>query len=635
MDFFKQQDLARIKTSRLLGLFILAVIAVTLAVYAVALAIVFFHRTRQPGFAPQQFDLIQPELGFWVIGITLLVIFIGSVTKIVALAKGGRAVAENLGGRLIHTATTDVEERRLLNVVEEMALASGTPVPQVYLLDREKGINAFAAGYSPNDAVVAITPNCLALLTRDEIQGVIAHEFSHILNGDMRLNIRLIGLLSGIMVLANVGYLILRSRTGSRKSGAQIVLVGLGLVIIGFVGHLFGRIIQAAVSRQREYFADASAVQFTRNPGGIAGALKKIGGFKPGSRIQSPQAGEICHMFIAKAVGTLFATHPPLADRVQRLDPGFSGHFKPLKMPDIDTLAPTEPFMRAAEEPQAHPAAAFATGISTVIDRPGDITARDIDHSQKLLNVIPAGIKAELSDILGAMAVTCLLLLDEDPQIRDIQIKRLQKRAPGKLVRHLADLEARFKTLDLQLRLPILDLALPVLRQMSAGQYAKFKTFVQVLVEADARLSFFEFALQQILLHRLGANYRRHKKDIVYKNISGLALEAVNILSKLAHVGHSQEVAAQAAFKFGWARLNITDSRWKMQPADNVSFGALRIALQRFALARPDVKKKLLDACAHCVLHDERVTLEEAELVRAVAYALDIPLPPFLDVSDN
>ncbi len=634
MDFFKQQDMARVKTSRLLGLFILAVVAITLVVYGVAITIVFFHRGSQPGFALQNFEWIKPQLGFWVITITLLVIFIGSVTKIIALTKGGSAVAENLGGRLVQAATTDGEERRLLNIVEEMALASGTPVPQVYLLDREKGINAFAAGYSPNDAVVAVTPSCMTLLRRDELQGVIAHEFSHILNGDMRLNIRLIGLLSGIMVLANIGYLILRSRTGSRKSGAQIVLVGLGLVIIGFVGHLFGRIIQAAVSRQREYFADASAVQFTRNPDGISGALKKIGGFKLGSRIRSPYAGEICHMFIAKAVGTLFATHPPLPDRIQRLDPGFDGRFKPLKIPDSKTTAPKATLVKETIKPTAQ-AAAFATGVGTVINRPGDISSRDIDHSQKLLNVIPAEIKAELSDILGAMAVTCLLLLDENPQVRSIQMKRLQQRAPGKLVRHLAELEARFKTPDLQLRLPILDLALPVLRQMSAGQYAKFKTFVQILVEADARLSFFEFALQQILLHRLGANYQRHKKKIVHKSITALALDAVHILSRLAHVGHHQEVAAMAAFNDGWARLNIGDTRWKMQPADKVSFGALRRALQRFALATPGVKKNLLDACAHCVLHDERVTLEEAELVRAVAYALDIPLPPFLDISSN
>jgi len=635
MDFFKQQDIARTKTSRLIGLFILAVLAVVLAVYAIAVTILFFYGSRQPGFNPATFDWVQLRLGFWVVSATLLVIFAGSLTKIVALARGGGAVAENLGGRLINSATTDVDERRLLNVVEEMALASGIPVPQVYILDREKGINAFAAGYSPNDAVVAVTPNCLKLLKRDELQGVIAHEFSHILNGDMRLNIRLIGFLSGIMVLANIGYLILRSRTGSRKSGAQIVLIGICLLIIGFVGHLFGRIIQAAVSRQREYFADASAVQFTRNPMGISGALKKIGGFKLGSRIRSPYAGEICHMFIAKAVGTLFATHPPLPDRVQRLDPGFDGRFEPLKIPEIQTPPLAPPLKKDTGDATAHPAAAFTMGVAAVSNRPGDITARDIDHSQKLLNAIPAEIKTELSDIFGAMAVTCMLLLDEDPQIRDIQIKRLQKHAPGRLTRHLVALEAYFKAFDLQLRLPILDLALPVLRQMSAGQYAEFKAFIQILVEADARLSFFEFALQQIITHRLGATYRRHKKEVVYKNIASLALDAVNILSQLAHVGHPREVAAKAAFNCGWEKLQIKDSRWKMLPAGKVSFGALRVALQRFSLATPGVKKTFLDACAYCVLHDEHVTLEEAELVRAVAYASAIPLPPFLDTFND
>jgi Zn-dependent protease with chaperone function len=301
MDFFKEQDKSRTKATQLIGLFILAVLAVVLAVYAIAVIIMFFHGARQPGFSPAGFHWVQPRLGFWVgfhwvqprlgfwvVSVTLLVIFISSITKIIALAKGGSTVAENLGGRLINASTTDADERKLINVVEEMSIASGVPVPQVYILDREKGINAFAAGYSPNDAVVAVTRNCLKLLNRDELQGVIAHEFSHILNGDMRLNIRLIGFLSGIMVLANIGYLILRSRTGSRKSGAQIVLIGMGLLVIGFVGQLFGRIIQAAVSRQREYFADASSVQFTRNPRGISGALKKIGGLMQGSRIQSP-----------------------------------------------------------------------------------------------------------------------------------------------------------------------------------------------------------------------------------------------------------------------------------------------------------------------------------------------------------
>jgi Zn-dependent protease with chaperone function len=631
MDFFKEQDKSRTKTIQLVGLFILAVMAVVLAVYAIAVFILFSHSARQPGFNPAEFNWVQSQLGLWVIGVTLAVIFIGSITKIMALAKGGRSIAENLGGRLVNTNTKDPDERRLINIVEEMSIASGIPVPQVYILDREKGINAFAAGYAPNDAVVAVTRNCLKLLNRDELQGVIAHEFSHILNGDMRLNIRLIGFLSGIMVIANIGYLILRSRSGSRKSGAQIVLIGIGLLIIGFVGQLFGRIIQAAVSRQREYFSDASAVQFTRNPQGIAGALKKIGGFKSGSRIRSPNAGEICHMFFGKGIRTLFATHPPLTKRVRRLEPDFDGQFLPLTISDAEP-PPLPPELKKPEAAAVKPPiAAFAIAADSVIKRPGNVTPQDLSHSSKILDAIPQKVKNELGDLLGAMTVTCMLLLDKDPQVRDIQIKRLQKRAQGRLVRHLVLIESQFKDLDLQLRLPILDLALPILRQMSAAQYAKFKTLIQTLVEADARLSFFEFALQQILRHRLAATYQRRKKEVVHKNITLLASDAVNILSKLAHVGHPQEVAAKAAFHAGWEKLHIRDSRWKMLPADKVSFGTLRIALDRFSIATPVVKKTFLDACARCVLHDEHVTLEEAELLRAVAYALEVPLPPFLE----
>ena len=333
-------------------------------------------------------------------------------------------------------------------------------------------------------------------------------------------------------------------------------------------------------------------------------------------------------MFIGSAFRSAFATHPPLRDRIQRLEPDYRSRIQQVleKKPAVIAPKPAKEAVSAASAPIT----ALAAGAGAVIQKPGNITEQNIRKGRKLIATIPHQIKTELNDILGAMAVTCMLLLDEDPQIRKRQLKCLQKRAPGKLIWHLTSLESHFKTLDLQLRLPILDLALPVLRQMSAGQYAKFKAFIQIMVEADARLSFFEFALQQIITHRLGANYQRHKKDIVYKNISALAADAATILSQLAHVGHPQQTAAQAAFNYGWKRLNITDSRWKMQPAGKVSFGALRVALKRFALASPGVKKIFLDACAHCVLHDERVTIEEAELVRAVAYALDIPLPPFL-----
>ena len=635
MDFFKQQDIARAKTTRLIALFTLAVLAIALAVYAIALAVMFFQHTRQPGFNPSSFKMVQPELGFWVVSITLLVIFIGSITKIVQLAKGGSAVAENMGARLINTSTTDTDERRLINVVEEMAIASGVPVPQIYILDGEKGINAFAAGYTPNDAALAVTNGCLTQLSRDELQGVIAHEFSHILNGDMRLNIRLIGFLSGITVIAYIGRLILRSRSSNRKNQGQIVLVAIGLLIIGYLGLVFGRMIQAAVSRQREYFADASAVQFTRNPSGIAGALIKIGSILPGSWIQSPRAEEISHMFFGSAIHSIFATHPPLRERIRRLEPDYKRRFIPQAVSEEKTgptvPQPTKPAVAAVTSPVA----GLAVDADAVIRQTGIVRAQNINHGRRLLSAIPQEIKTELSDILGAMSVTCMLLLDKDPQVRNIQIKRLQKKAPARLVAHLLNLEPHIKALDLQLRLPVLDLALPVLRQMSAGQYAKFKVFIQMMVEADARLSFFEFALQQIIRHRLGANYQRRQKEVVYKNIASLALDAVNILSQLAHCGHPHEVAARAAFNRGWEILHVKDSRWQMLPAGKVSLGALGVALQRFSVAAPNVKKIFLNACARCVLYDKQVTLKEAELLRAVAYALDIPLPPFLKVFDD
>jgi hypothetical protein len=407
----------------------------------------------------------------------------------------------------------------------------------------------------------------------------------------------------------------------------------LGLLIIGFVGQLFGRMIQAAVSRQREYFADASSVQFTRNPRGIAEALKKIGELLTGSRIQSPNAGEICHMFFGKAIRTLFATHPPLTDRIYRLQPDFNGQFIPLTISGEEP-APVAPELQKPELGAAlQPVAGFEIGADSVIERPGNITPQDLNHSRQLLAAIPDPVKNELSDILGSICVTCALLLEKDPDIKTRQIKSLQKVAPAAVVRQILRLENELKDINPQLRLPILDLAMPALRQMSARQYAKFRELIRNLVEADAKLSLFEFALQEITTHRLGATFKRHRKEVIYKNIESLTGDAINILSKLAYVGHPEEAAAQDAFNAGLAQLHIKASTQNrdMPPPGKVSFSVLRAALKRFSYATPGVKKTILEACAHCVLHDKKVTVEEAELLRAVAYALDIPLPPFLE----
>src|SRR4051794_35817745 len=273
---------------------------------------------------------------------TSAVIGAGSLFKTLSLARGGRAVAELLDGRLVNPNSIDTDERKLLNVVEEMAIASGIPVPQVYVMDGEPGINAFAAGHSASDAAISVTRGCMTLLTRDELQGVVAHEFSHLLNGDMKLNLRLMGLIFGILCLTVIGRVLIQTR--GKKN--PMPLLGLALIIIGWVGVLFGRLIQAAVSRQREFLADASAVQFTRNPLGLAGALKKIGGIAQGSQLQSDRAEEASHLFFANGLNSRFfgfATHPPLLERIQALDPSFDANYPAVVLPDVPAAAPPPP----------------------------------------------------------------------------------------------------------------------------------------------------------------------------------------------------------------------------------------------------------------------------------------------------
>jgi Zn-dependent protease with chaperone function len=330
MDFFQQQAKAHHKTKLLVFYFTLAVISIILMIHSVAVFVKFYIGSRDEYFIEQKsLNFFDPQLFAGVAICTLAVIFIGSTYKTMALAGGGGAVAESLGGRLVSPNTTNPEERRLLNVVEEMAIASGVGVPQVYVLDNENYINAFAAGHTISDAVVAVTRNCMTKLTRDELQGVIGHEFSHILNGDMRLNVRLIGLLFGIFCIATIGRVLMSVR--GRNNGG-VVIAGLLLLAIGSLGVLFGRLIQAAVSRQREFLADASSVQFTRNPLGLSGALQKIGGY--GSRMDSPHASDAGHLFFGNALGdplfNLMSTHPPIDQRIRAIDPTWDGKYKRL-----------------------------------------------------------------------------------------------------------------------------------------------------------------------------------------------------------------------------------------------------------------------------------------------------------------
>lgn len=627
MNFFEQQDITRKKTMKLLFIFGLGVLGIVLAVYAAA-TLVFYCSAMESG--NQRFNWFEPERFLWIIVATLMVITGGSLAKIRALRQGGRYVAESMGGRLVEPSTSDTRERRLVNVVEEMAIASGISVPMVYVMDNESGINAFAAGFGIDDAVVAVTRGTLEQLDRDELQGVIAHEFSHIVNGDMRLNIRLMGLISGILILAVMGRLILRSVRRSRKSkgSGPVLMMGMALVLIGYIGVFFSRIIQSAVSRQREYLADSSAVQFTRNPSGIANALKIIGGFSPGTIVNSPLSVETGHMFFGNAYKSFFETHPPIIDRIRAIEPTFSGDFSdrtPLKTSFTGDGVPLVSVDRFGMGSFLSP--------KMIINRVGTVSTENIICSAKTLEVLPPQVRDDLRDPFGASCVIYAMLLDADRREKNKQIAALKPIASKEIMQRVVRLNKTVGDLAPELKLPVLDLAIPALRRLSLIQYTRFKEHVAALVESDGKIMLFEFIIQQIITHRLDAAFYPGKGKELYRSIEPLMDDAAMIISKLAILGHGNPAKVQKAFAEAMKQIPFSYVCGNFQHLKDTSFEDVGRAISKFASARPGVKRALLDACACCVLYDHVVTIAEAELLRAVAYCIDLPLPPFPEMN--
>ena len=488
-DFFESQDIARRNTTRLVILFALAVLALIVSIdLLLAATMGYLNRNPETGAIDWSLANDLQLVGIAVVG-TLVVVGGGTLFKIAQLRGGGKVVAEQLGGRLLNPDSTVPSEQQLLNVVQEMAIASGAPTPPVYLLDQEAGINAFAAGFTPSDAVIGVTRGAAEAFTRDELQGVIAHEFSHILNGDMRLNIRLIGLLHGILIIGILGYFVLRmgmfsgvGRSRSRQQGSPLPLLalGAGLMAVGLFGMLFGNLIKAAVSRQREFLADASAVQFTRQPAGIADALKRIGGATTGSGIQSPNAPEASHMFFGRAIrglSGLFSTHPPLAERIRRIDPSWDG------------ALPEGP-PAASAQPSATGVAAFAGGTASAgpptVDQVGQPAGEaHLQYAARLVKSLPAQLVSAAHEPYGARAVVYALLLDHEATPRQRQLGHLEGAADPGVYEETLRLMPLVDGLDMRARLPLLDMSLPALRGLVPAQYDLFKQNVAELVQAD------------------------------------------------------------------------------------------------------------------------------------------------------
>jgi Zn-dependent protease with chaperone function len=643
MDFFQNQEAARKKTGLLIAYFALAVALIIASVYlAIAAVLAWAGASDRSGAPASLVSLWDPQLFAAVAAGTAALISGGSLYKIASLSGGGHTVAELLGGRLLHSETADPDERKVLNVVEEMAIAAGTPVLPVYLLEGEDGINAFAAGNSPNDSVVAVTRGCVRNLSRDELQGVVAHEFSHILNGDMRLNLRLMGVLFGILLLGLTGYILLRSSRGvsvgsddrdDRRQGNLLPLIGLALYVIGYVGVFFANLIKAAVSRQREFLADASAVQFTRNADGIAGALKKIGALSEGSTVRQPRAEEASHMFFGNIGGAgqlfgLLATHPPLVERIRRIEPSFDGDFSKIRLGP-----PGEPSEAESEAPARRPRPrSFPFYPAEAVARVGTVAAPQLLYAAGLLKDLPRTLTEQVRDPLGAQATVFALLLDPRDDVARKQLAWLGRHAHPAVVRQMRTLVPDVWKLAPEERLPLVELAVPALRQMTPAQLRDFLAGVAALVQADREVSIFEFALQQLLLRHLVTCFvDRGRKQPKYTIVAPLVEPTSIVLSALARAGASSPEAANQAFVAGVTALDWPSVRLEPSMDETTDLSRLDAALRTLDAASQPLKKQLLLACAVCVGADGRLTVEEGELLRAISDAIDCPMPPLID----
>ena len=662
MNFFEHQAQAHRESKKLLFLFTLAVIAIVLAVNG-TLALLWIWMKGQYGTGIYTYPR-----GFFFTNTAVTLLFIGGgmLFEMSRLKDGGDAVARMAGGRLVQPDSRDLQERRLLNIVEEMALAAGMACPRVYVMDEEDAINAFAAGYHQNEAVVAVTRGTLTRLSRDELQGVIAHEFSHILNGDMRMNIKLIGVLFGIQMLAGFGQHMMEwgARFGGGRSrdekGPSIQLVlfvfGAALFVIGYIGIFFGRLIKSAVSRQREFLADASAVQFTRNPDGIGGALRKIGGLtrsnQCGSRIKNPNAEQLSHMFLGAArpilLSGLFATHPPLQQRLQRL------YGRNVELLDANELPPEV----AVDAQSAVMGFASGAGASSAQSSTSTVTlsplgfhpefgyqAADATKPANANNLstvapvakptdtavnIPSEVVQAARDPKAASALVYALLLDrKDPASFQIQLSILRQAVPQQCAL-VSLLHEAVEKMAVSMRLPVLDLAMPALKLLDADQRQQLLGISARLIAADQKVSQAEFVLQTVLQRRLSPLAGRDV-GVKYQGLIQLQKETALLISLMATTEYAAELAPQAFMKAVNSMPELGLQAAQFSRRDQFDFFEVKQALDKFQqlapLAKPFLIRLMLKAS------DLKLSADGADLLRSVCAALDAPVPDIVSAS--
>lgn len=672
MDFFAHQDRARKLTRWLVFYYVLAVLLVLIALNLIFIGV--FETIVIPAYVDE--DAIQQgrdvallaQVIAWVTGIATLVIVGGTGVRLsqVSSMTGGQ-VAESFGGRQILPGTTNFQEKQLLNIIEEMSIAAGIAVPQVFVLEGEESLNAFAAGWSENEAAVAVTQGSLNYLNRDELQGLIAHEFSHILNGDMKLDMRLVGVVFGLELIFLIGWFIFRiilngsslrvsNDDDNKKGGGGIIvilLIALAVAVIGLIGKTAADIIRAAISRQKEYLADASAVQFTRNPEGIGYTLIKIGVLNNDIPLQSANAAACGHFFFTSIFKSNFWTHlwdshPPLDKRIQRILPGYNGEIPQrvreeisnppgLRVDNQSSAEETNPKSASARRrfvrglalgtltggEQIPPEAAFVKqGVSSESPKPASLLqSAGIKARSALTEQQYALIDSNLRDIYGVQTIFYALLLDSSEEIRKIQIRLLQQNAPDNLIRETLRRVELVSQLPPEEKIVTAELGIPAIKLMSVNQYNVFKKNIAALTEADKKIDLFEFSLRMMIIGRLDSYFNVNKPYKIISQFNEIANEFAAALGYIAWQGaeNSEEAIQAYAAAINAVNLNIPIPEQKA-----CSLSSFAAALKKLQHANSTIKNQLITALSCCVNYDGKITPREKELIFSIKASLNI-----------
>lgn len=624
MNFFRHQEQARRNTAWLVFLFAMATAAVVLTVNLLFILVIHVVTHDKPtADTVSAWSIYTTEHWFIVSATTVAVILICSLFRQLSLSHGSD-VANSLGATLLDPGTRNADERRLLNVVEEMAIASGMPVPDVYVME-DSGINAFAAGYQPSDAVVGVTRGAIEQLNREQLQGVIAHEFSHIFNGDMRMNMRLTGILYGIVFIGEIGQMVLRHTryrsSNDRGNGGAIVVFGLalGLMVIGYTGEFFGRLIKAAVSRQREFLADASAVQFTRNASGISGALKIIG-YGAGTRVSAPTAMEMSHFFfgpVARFRATMFATHPPLDERIERIEPGWNGHY----------LAPQQAPVRFRKDHDA--VAGFAPAELPPMEFSSD-SATGTTPVQPLQDIRVSELDMALTNAHSARALIFALLIAESSEETARRQQDQVERICGQTVfRETLRLLNELRRQPYR-RLQLVEQCMPALRRLSQTQYNELNKALVAVVQVDARIELYEWCLYRLVLQYLGGHFgTRAPVRTRYKNAHAIADEIAIVMSYVAAAGSNDDKQIELAYRAGIASGGFLLRDRHPDHHSARSMKPLNVALRAIAESAPLVRETVLRGLIACARQDHHITDDERDLLIVIAAILETPIATF------